>query len=509
MSHLPDRPNAEHLRSQAKELIKAARAGDSAALARLAALAEPPFSLSHAQLAIARDYGFPSWSKLIAEVDAIRARSGIDEELAARFVQVATEERLDTLRRLLDLYPGIGTYDPACALVMGNVGYVSNWLNADNANHRLAPENSYPLEYVCYSRVGQIDPSARPGLLACATLLLDHGADPNAYRMFEGAPVPVLYAAASESSDPDLTRLLLQRGANPNDGESVYHAAQRNNREILQILVDHGADLSAAHPQYGNTPLFFLSGYRPTDKGAEEALKGIEWLLEHGADPNVPSAPEEATPLHGFAQRGWDRRPYELLVNHGADVNRKRKDGRTPFALAALTGNMEAMRVLAEHGASTGLSLPEAVVAKLASGQSTATDLSGIMDELGHILVRLAENGNAAGVKAMLAAGVPVASRGEMGATALHLACFTGRAEMVDILLEANAPLDPRDNMYDATPLGWALYAMTYMPSPYGSYPAIVRSLLKAGADESEVIAMLDREEAPAELSEIIRNRPS
>ena len=57
MSELPGRPNLDQLRRQARELLRAAADGEPAALARVRAFSER-VSLSAAQLAVAREYGF-------------------------------------------------------------------------------------------------------------------------------------------------------------------------------------------------------------------------------------------------------------------------------------------------------------------------------------------------------------------------------------------------------------------------------------------------------------------
>ena len=72
MSQLPGRPDLDQLRHQARELHRAAQADDTHALATIRQVSEK-VTLSAAQLAIARDYGFPSWPKLRAEVAARRA----------------------------------------------------------------------------------------------------------------------------------------------------------------------------------------------------------------------------------------------------------------------------------------------------------------------------------------------------------------------------------------------------------------------------------------------------
>jgi hypothetical protein len=72
MSQLPGRPDAGQLRRQARELHRAAQGGDPAALRRLAAVSDK-VTLSTAQLALAREYGFPSWRRLRDEVERRRA----------------------------------------------------------------------------------------------------------------------------------------------------------------------------------------------------------------------------------------------------------------------------------------------------------------------------------------------------------------------------------------------------------------------------------------------------
>ena len=67
MSELPGRPDIRQLRRQARELLRAARGGEPHALSRLRAVSER-VTLSAAQLALAREHGFPSWPALRAEV---------------------------------------------------------------------------------------------------------------------------------------------------------------------------------------------------------------------------------------------------------------------------------------------------------------------------------------------------------------------------------------------------------------------------------------------------------
>src|SRR5262249_2677678 len=80
MSALPGRPDLDQLRRQARELLRAAAASDEQALGRIRAVSQKQ-TLSAAQLAIAREYGYPSWPKLRAEV--LRRQVGTEPDTGA------------------------------------------------------------------------------------------------------------------------------------------------------------------------------------------------------------------------------------------------------------------------------------------------------------------------------------------------------------------------------------------------------------------------------------------
>src|SRR5690349_8039740 len=71
MPELPDRPNLDQLRRQARELLRAAAHNEPSAVARLRAVSDR-ITLSAAQLALAREYGYRSWPVLKAEVERRR-----------------------------------------------------------------------------------------------------------------------------------------------------------------------------------------------------------------------------------------------------------------------------------------------------------------------------------------------------------------------------------------------------------------------------------------------------
>jgi hypothetical protein len=91
MPELPDRPNLDQLRHQARELLRAAAHDEPGAVARLRAVSDR-VTLSAAQLAVAREYGYQSWPALKAEVERRRLSQpagtspspGADEQGPAR-----------------------------------------------------------------------------------------------------------------------------------------------------------------------------------------------------------------------------------------------------------------------------------------------------------------------------------------------------------------------------------------------------------------------------------------
>jgi ankyrin repeat protein len=97
-----------------------------------------------------------------------------------------------------------------------------------------------------------------------------------------------------------------------------------------------------------------------------------------------------------------------------------------------------------------------------------------------------ADDGRADVVAACLAAGFPVDTTDEHGATALHHASIHGRAAVVRELLGRDADPTIRDAEHRSTPLGWACFGVDFMQDAEGDYVGTVRALLEAGVRPTE-----------------------
>src|SRR5260370_16554581 len=127
MTVLPAQPDLDHLRRQARDLLRAARAGDRAAAERIHAVSEE-LNLTAAQLAVAREYGFASWAKLKTEV---QARSLELARLADEFCVASIRDWTGRAARMLAARPELAGYNLATAGGLGAADRVRAALEAD------------------------------------------------------------------------------------------------------------------------------------------------------------------------------------------------------------------------------------------------------------------------------------------------------------------------------------------------------------------------------------------
>ncbi len=183
----------DQARRRAKELLRAARAGDPDALARMRDDRAP--RLADAQRAVAAELGFASWPAL---VDHVEAAQGDRDERRARLVAAALGGRADVAERLLAHDPSLARAGLDVALVLGDERAVAAALDRDPGlvARDLPGPARQPLSSACHSVFLRPSSPRAPGVRRVVELLLDRGADVNEVHHNEYGAMSVLYGAA-------------------------------------------------------------------------------------------------------------------------------------------------------------------------------------------------------------------------------------------------------------------------------------------------------------------------
>ncbi|HKR95300.1 MAG TPA: ankyrin repeat domain-containing protein, partial [Candidatus Angelobacter sp.] len=197
------------------------------------------------------------------------------------FIEAATwHGSLERAETILAAHPEIAKSSIHVAAILGDDTVVRRFLADDpqNAFKKIAPYGGDALVYLCLSKYLRLDPARSNGFLRTATALLDAGTDPNTGFWTEGEHCEfetALYGAAGVAHHAELTRLLLERGGDPNDDETFYHAPETYDNAAVKVLVESGKML----PDKVNGMLLRKADWHD--------YEGIKYLLEHGADPNA------------------------------------------------------------------------------------------------------------------------------------------------------------------------------------------------------------------------------
>src|SRR5262245_10662440 len=177
--------------------------------------------------------------------------------------------------------PAVATASIYTAAVLGDDAALARILAVDGeaATATGGPHGWDALTYLCFSRYLRLDAARSDAFVRAARLLLDAGASANTGWWEPDHPPapewePVLYGAAGIAHHPGLTQLLLERGAQPNDGEVVYHSPETGDNRALALLVETGRLTRES------LALMLIRKHDWHD------LEGARYLLDHGADPN-------------------------------------------------------------------------------------------------------------------------------------------------------------------------------------------------------------------------------
>lgn len=285
---LPEQPNLEQLRKQAKELLRGYRSGNSSAVAEVDRFElhanKDRFALNDAQRVIARAYGFASWAKLKAFVDGANV---------ARFMEAAKSGDLAQVRSMLGSRPELVA------------------LGESESNEHLA------IHYAVLRRD-----------VAMVRLLMEAGADARK-GIFPHRDATTAMALAQEREYTDVVAVIEEEERHRREEMSCLNATVSPAQDKISAAIARGdsgvavrlleADLSLLHAcdRDGRTPLHLAA------RRNDAAL--VAWLLGQRANAGKKD-PSGLTPLD-YAALGADARNdaagrfsavAKLLLEHGA-----------------------------------------------------------------------------------------------------------------------------------------------------------------------------------------------
>jgi ankyrin repeat protein len=302
--------------------------------------------------------------------------------------------------------------------------------------------------------------AAFKGRLEIAQLLLDHGANAKAENDDRETALHVVSRGEYDSQDHGVgtSRLLLKHGVDVH-AHNKYHntalsvAAFNGRLEITRLLLDHGANPNVENDQ-GLTPLHHVSQGKYTSQ--EQGVGIARLLLERGVDVNARTK-NRSTPLLSAAFKGrleiaqllldhganakaeneicdtalhlvsggkYNSQEHgvgisRLLLKHGVDVHAHNKYHNTALSVAAFNGRLEITRLLLDHGANMNVEDHQGSTPlhRVSQGKYNS-------QEHGVGIARL-----------LLERGADVNARKKNKFTPLHSAALKGRLEIAQVLL--------------------------------------------------------------------------
>jgi Ankyrin repeats (3 copies) len=331
VKRLPSNPNLDHLKYQAKDLLQGHSAHSAEVAQRLREfhpglegasddqIFTVALTLSDAQLAIAREYGFPSWARLKAH---------IQEPTRANQLHLPHHERIedDTFRRAVNLLDA-GNQEGLRSLLKQHPDLVHQHVTFEGGNYFCNPTL---LEFVAENPIRHR--TLPSNIVEVARVILEAGAEQTS-RTETLMLVSTGMVPRECGVQIPLIDLLCDYGADPSS--AIHAAAFHEEIAAVNALILRGAridlTLAAALARVDDfSRLLPAAGDRERHLALAMAsqfgqLEIVRMLLDAGEDPNrynPTGAHSHATPLHQAAFAGHEK-VVRLLVERGASVDLK------------------------------------------------------------------------------------------------------------------------------------------------------------------------------------------
>jgi ankyrin repeat protein len=465
--HLPEKPNLEFLKKQAKELLRAM----------------PQAKLADAQHTLANEYGFPTWAKLKSHVEAL----GLSP--AAALKAAVCDSDAERVRAVLDRYPELRAKvdDPLPDYGFGEHALFAAVQRSDRATIDVllrAGANIRRRTEWWAGGFGLLD-DCDPGMVE---FLTERGAVLDAHSASRLGMMAKLRGFVA--AGPGVVR------ARGGDGQTPLHFA--STIEVAEFLLANGAEIDARDVDHESTPAQYMLRVGQKRHYPRDRQDVARYLVSRGCRTDILMA--AALGDVDLARKHLDADPGCIRMNVSEEWFPKqnpRAGGtiyiwmlgarRTAHAVARDFGHEEVFRLLMDR---TPEDLKLALACELGDDAAFHEFLSKYPDAAKTLsdadrrkLPNAAQNNNTNAVRLMLEAGWPVDTPGEMGATALHWAGFNGNAEMTREILRFHPALELKSREYEGTALGWALYGSgNGWHRDTGDFVGTVRALLEAGA---------------------------
>src|SRR5208283_5078081 len=233
------------------------------------------------------------------------------------------------------------------------------------------------------------------------------------------------------SSQPEKTLL----------NEYLLEAACLGRFEAAQVFIDAGGDVDYEDGM-GRTALRVVSG--------NDMVDCVQWLLDHGADPNQGSRDGNFTPLMRAAcSPSGDQTIAAILMKAGADPNAVYSYGLTALNAALDHNNDKIAQFLREHGAKTGVELIAEQRPETAPIPVNPVPIVDLEDDL----FKAISKSDPSAARTALSQGARIDSHNEKLHTPLMASVKKGNAQLVKLLLDHKAGTEDSELKVGMTPL--------------------------------------------------------